>query len=192
MAIQYSIYGNGGVPGAPIDTDTPIAVVSGTSYTMSVAPGERWAFIVRASDTVTGLEELNVDSLTHFAVDEDGLDVTGIPNAPSHLSARAKAAGTALVTWDYNPGGEGAPPQGFRVFIGTPTVSFTVPVATVLYHADLDHYAATLSGLADGSVYQISVRSYNLNGEEKNSAIATVTGDVDGPAAVENLAATVV
>ncbi len=185
---RYHIYRNT-VSGGSIDYTAPVVtIISGTTWTtpaLSVNFVHR--FGVRAFDAISTLEERNTDATATLATDAAGADITRRPNAPSSLAVRATVAGTARVTWTYNPAGQGGAPTGFHVYQGTPTVSYGSPVATVAYVAGRVTFAVYLTGLADGVVYQVGVRAYNMTAEEPNPIVVSVTGDVVGPAAVENL-----
>lgn len=192
-APHYHIYGNDS-RGGPVDYTAVLATVTGTSWDSPTLPEEAVAtFAVRAFDPDTGLEEENVDARLTITLDDLGNDLTGLPNAPIGLAARASAGGTAVVTWHYNPGGQGSAPTVFRVYLGTPTPDYSTPAATVSYaSAGGRGYSATLSGLSGGTVYQVAVRAANASGEEPNTATVSVTGATVGPLAVESLTAVVV
>lgn len=192
MAIGYHVYGNGGT-GGPVDYATPLASASALTWSSPpLAAGESWTFAVRTYDTVSGLEESNVDARTSLTLDAVMTDVSARPNAPTGLAARAAAGGAIVATWGYNPGGQGGAPQGFRVYAGTPTVNYATPVAIVFYSTVARAFSATIEGLTGGSTYQVAVRSYNAAGEESNAIVASVTTVATGPLPVESLTATVV
>lgn len=193
MAIGYHVYGNGG-GGGPVDYATPLATVATLTWSSPpLAAGASWTFAVRAYDTASGLEESNVDARASLALDAALVDVTGRPNAPTGLAARPAAGGSIVATWGYNPGGQGGAPQGFRVYAGTPTVSYAAAVAVVPYNADARAFSATIEGLTGGNAtYQISVRAFNAAGEETNATVASATAVTTGPLPVESLTATVV
>jgi hypothetical protein len=193
MSISYHVYKNDGA-GGPIDYTTVVATTAGLSYvTAALAMGSSNTFGVRAFDTVTGYEELNTDARVTINVSATGADVTNVPPAPAALTAFAGPGGTATVRWKASvmtlPAGKR--PTGFHVYMGTPAVSYASPVATVAYVANLAVYSANLSGLADEAVYQIAVRAYNATGEEQNTGIVSVEGEVNGPGPVEDLAGSV-
>jgi hypothetical protein len=164
MSIQYHIYA-GDSAGGPVDYTAPIATVSGTTY---------------------------VDARARIVTDAGGVDVTGRPNPPTGLTARATAGGTAALAWTYNPLGQPSAPTGFHVYRGVGAVDYTTPVATVAYSPGLRSYRATISGLTHGTDYLIGVRAYNAAAEEPNAVTVGVTGDTTGPDAVDDLGATVV
>lgn len=192
MATHYHVYASDGL-GGPVDYSAAVATVSGLTWASpALAAGSRWTFAVRAFDTVSGLEESNLDARASVALDAARADVTGVPNPPTGLTARATAGGTARVTWAYNPGGQGGAPTGFRVYAGTPAVGYATPAATVAYSAGSPSFSATLAGLTDGAAYVVAVRSYNATAEEANTSTVTLTADATGPSQVPSLVATVI
>jgi hypothetical protein len=192
MAIQYRIYASPPL-GGPVDYSAPVATVAGLSWSSgSLSANARQTFAVRAYDTDTGLEDQNVDARLTVSLDALGNDITGLPNAPTGLGVRATAAGGAAVTWHYNPGGQGAAPSVFHVYIGTPTPDYGSPAAIVPYVRGGRAFLASLSGLADGVAYQVGVRAVNASGEEQNTATASVVGAVSGPLPVVSLTASAV
>lgn len=192
MAIEYRVYGNGGA-GGPVDYSAPLAAVSALTWASPpLAAGESWTFAVRAYDTTSALEESNVDARASLLLDAALADVTGRPNAPTGLTARAAAAGSIVATWSYNPGGQGGAPTGFRAYAGSPTVSYGAPIATIPYSDGTRSFSATVAGFAGGSTVAVAVRAYNAAGEEPNATTATAVADATGPLPVESLTATVV
>jgi hypothetical protein len=192
MATNYRIY-SGGMSGGPVDYSTPVATVSGLSWVTPALPANAIVtYAVRAFDTVSGLEEPNIDARVTIRVNASQADVTGLPNAPTGLTATPAAGATARVAWQYNPGGQGGAPTGFRVYRGTPAVDYGTVAATVPYSAGVAAYVATLSGLVDGSIYTVAVRAFNAVGTESNATVATFTADGTGPDPVNGLTATVI
>jgi hypothetical protein len=193
MATNYRIY-SGGMSGGPVDYSTPVATVSGLSWATPALPANAVVtYAVRAFDTVSGLEEPNVDARVTIRVNAAQADITGLPNAPTGLTATPAAGATARVAWQYNPGGQGGVPTGFRVYVGTPTPNYGAVAATVPYAAGKSAYLSTLAGpLVDGSIYQVGVRSYNATGTESNTTVASFTADGTGPSPVDSLTAAVV
>src|SRR4051794_34445716 len=126
MSISYHVYSNSGV-GDPVNYASVVATVSGLSWaTPALAASSNWTYAVRAFDTVNGLEEQNVDARVTIRVNASQADVTGLPNAPTGLTATPAAGATARVAWQYLPGGQGGAPIGFRVYVGTPTPDYGV------------------------------------------------------------------
>lgn len=186
--IVYKIYSNDGA-GGPVNYGVVVATTSSLAWTSApLAAGADATFAVRAYDNVSLLEDRNTDARVRVLVGASGEDLTGLPNAPANMTARPTAGGTALVEWTYNDAGQGGAPAGFRVYAGTPAVSYVTPVATVPYGDARMHYRATLSGLTDGAPYQISVRSYNASGEEANATVAALAASSTGPDPVDGLA----
>lgn len=86
MSIAFHVYGNGG--SGPIDYTTPIATTSSLAWTSGeLAAGAMWKFGVRAFDTVSGLEEQNLDAAAVITLDAGGLDVSNRPAPPNALRA---------------------------------------------------------------------------------------------------------
>lgn len=191
MSIEYRVYANDGAGGA-VDYGTIVATTSSLTWTSGAltAPGD-YTFVVKTHDTATGLEDQHSDCRVRVTLDGTGADTRGLPLAPSGLSAIAGAGGAATVRWQY-PAGPAV--TGFRVYMGTPTVSYASPAATVAVSAwgPGARYSATLLGLSDGVTYQVAVRSYNAVGEESNTATVSVVGKVSGPSPVVSLAAAAV
>jgi hypothetical protein len=192
MSISYHVY-SGDTSGGPVDYSAPVATVSTLTWdTPALAANTVVTYAVRAFDTVSGLEEQNVDARVTIRVDAAQADVTGLPNAPTGLTATPGAGATARVAWQYHPGGQGGAPTGFRVYAGTPTPDYGTIAATVPYSAGRSAYLATLPGLTNGSVYQVAARAYNAIGTESNAVVASFTADGTGPDPVDGLTATVV
>lgn len=139
---------------------------------------------------MTGLEEQNTDARVTIDVSASGVDLAGLPNAPTGIGVVAGPGGTATATWGYSPLSEGSAPTGFHVYVGTPTVSYASAVATATYAPALTFFSASLSGLTSGSTYQVAVRSYNATGTETNTSIATFVASTSGPTPVTNVSAT--
>lgn len=192
MATNYRIFWNGG-SGGPVDFASAIGTTALLSFSPpALATPSDNRFSVRAFDTVSGLEELNTDYV-RIVIDAAGNDITALPNAPSHLAARAAAGGGARASWSYNPGSQGGAPTGFRAWITAGgVVDYTAaPAATVAYVRGRLVYTAGLAGLADGVAYAVGVRAYNATGAEANVASVAVTGKASGPDGVDDLAAAV-
>lgn len=189
---EYHIYGNSGV-GDPVNYNTIIATVDGLTWTSApLAASSQWTFAVRAFDVISGLEEKNVDAYVNVIVSASQTDITAIPNAPTALTVTPSVAGSIIVSWSYNVGGQGGAPTGFYVYIGTPTVSYVTPAATIPYIAGSRTYTTKILSLTDTDVYQVVVRAFNATGIEANTDIMSVTADATGPAAPTGLMATVV
>lgn len=171
MSTSYHIYGNAG--SGPVNYGSVVATTASLTWTSSaLAFPDTWKFAVRAWDTVSSLEESNIDALVTVQLDGTGVDVSGMPTAPLGLAAHARAAGTIRVDWTQPRSG----PTGFHVYQGTGgTPSYVSPVATVPYGSGLTVYTALISGLTGGTAYTFGVRAYNATGEEANTATATAT-----------------
>jgi hypothetical protein len=193
MAIVYQVFSNGGT-GGPVDYSTVIATVSGTSYTTGtlMAPGD-YRFAVRAQDTVTGLVESNTQASVRIVLDANGNLVAPAPGAPLAVKARASMGGGCLVSWSYFAAGQAATPANFLVYLtagGTPAL--TTPVATIAYQSGVVAYSCQLSGLADATVYTVSVAAQSASGTVGPATSATVVGDATPPDDVDSLTATAI
>lgn len=182
----YHVYSNGG--SGPVNYAAPIATVSTLTYsTSALAYPSDTVYAVRAFDTVSGLEEQNVDARVRLVLDATGANVTARPNPPVNVWAAPTAGGGAVVHWSYNPAGQGAAPTGFKVWatVGS-VVDYTAAPVSVPYTGPVG--SATLSGLTDGVSYAIGVRAFSGSLVEPNTtAIASVTGDRTAPGDVDGL-----
>lgn len=195
MSISYRVYGDDGDgTGGPINYATPVATVSALTFTTGplAFPGV-YSFLVRAFDTVTGLEDQNGDARVTVRLDATGKDISLLPNAPAGLTATPLAAGGAKVSWIYGPAGQGSKPTGFHVYVGIGTPNYATPAATVAFHggAPSTPYFAKLTGLTGGTTYAVGVRTYNASGEETNVSTASITAVTAGPSPVVSLTSTV-
>jgi hypothetical protein len=192
MSIEYHVYGNTGA-GDPIDYSSPLATSSDLSWTSGslTFPGT-WSFSVRAYDTVSSLEEQNLDCAISIVLDSNGNDITNRPLPPTAIRAFALAAGSIRVEWYYPPSAGLNAPTGFNVYTGTGgSPSYGSPAAAVAFSTGIANtFASTLSGFTDGTTYTIGVRAYNATAEESNTNTVNVTADATGPAAVVSLTGT--
>ena len=192
MSTSYHVY-KGDNAGGPIDYTTIVATTASLSYAagaMPVSAITRWA--VRAFDTVTTLEETNIDATVTVITDGSGNDITNRPSAPQALTGRPTAAGGSTLHWMYPPNAPGGVPTGFHVYRGTPTVSYASAIGTVAFTAGRATYSFNDTGLSDEVAYQYAVRAYNATAEEANTTVIVVTGEVNGPTHVDSLAAVVI
>lgn len=191
MSTQYHVYTNGG-SGGPVDYSAAVATVAGTSWStppITIRPSS-WRFGVRAFDSVSGLEERNVDAAVALNLNAAGVDVTALPLAPFLVTATAGLGGAVQVDWFYPVSAARGvwKPTGFRVYAGTPSAVFTAAAAVVPYAARAS-FRAVLTGLTPGASHSVVVRTYNALGEETNVTAAVVVPTASGPAAVESLTA---
>jgi hypothetical protein len=194
MSTGYHIYANTGA-GDPINYASPVATItSPATMTWSSSalthPGT-WSFGVRAFDTVSGLEEQNLDCSVTIALDASGHDITNQPPAPVGLRAFATAGGTIRVEWTSPPTSAAQQPQGFYIYFGTGgTPNYASAAATALFAAaTANTFATNLAGLTDGTTYTIGVRAYNATATETNTNTVTATAVSVGPTAVVSLTA---
>jgi hypothetical protein len=184
----YHVYANTGI-GDPIKYASPVATAWGTTWASPPLSGAgTWQYDVRAFDSLTGLEEQNIDSVT-INVDAGGNDVTNTPASPVSLSVLARAGGSIRVDWAYPRIAAGAAPTGFHVYLGSGgSPDYTHPVATVVAgSALLGQYTTLLKGLKNGITYKVGVRAFNAVAEEQNTFTTSVVAVSIGPAAVVGL-----
>ena len=91
MSIAYHIYGNTGA-GDPIDYSSPLATSSDLNWTAGPLsfPGI-WSLTVRAFDSVSGLEEQNVDCTISIILDSNGNDITYSPQVRRRQFAHSRS-----------------------------------------------------------------------------------------------------
>jgi hypothetical protein len=193
LATRYRIYGNDGL-GGPVDESTPL--VTGLAVltwdTPALGAPSHNKYIVRAYDTVSGLEEKNVDSLLEIVIDAAGEDVTGRPVPPEGLLASPIADADLRVEWTHPQIHPTGLPTGFRVYKGTGgTPDYNTVAATVAYLGHVAH-RTTLTGLTPGTEYAIGVRAYNASGEEENDVVVLATPSDTAPSNVTGLASSLV
>jgi hypothetical protein len=190
--LAYQIFENDGLGGA-IDYTAVIATTAGLSWATPPLSAGTWKFGVRTIDTTTLLGDRNLDAAVTILIAGDGSDGTNRPLPPRLVTAIPGAPGAIAVSWFYPTSAARLPtkPTGFKVYLGTPTVSFSSPAATIAYLAT-GSFRATVSGLTAGSPYQLVVRAYNAAGDDGNTNVVTVTPVAGGPSGVTGLAATLV
>jgi hypothetical protein len=188
MATEYHVYSNTGA-GDPIDYSSVVETTASLTYTTSALsfPGA-WSFGVRAFDTVSGLEEQNLDCALTIVLDASGDDITNRPAPPSGLRAIALAGGSVRAEWFYPPASGPRTPTGFHVFAGVGSLSYATPTATVLYSQRIaNSYFTDMTGFTDGTTLTIGVRAYNATADDMNTHTITVTATARGPAPVDGL-----
>lgn len=186
MATNYRIFINDGL-GGPIDYGTVHATTAALTWPSAPLTAGTWRFGVRAFDTVSGMEEANVDAVVEIVIDASLEDHSAVPRPPIALSAVATANGGCHLVWAY-PRGSDTLPAGFHVYLGSPTPDYLTPVETVTA-TGATQYAVDLTGLTDGITYQIGVRAFSAAAlEEQNTTTTTITADATAPANVQNLA----
>jgi hypothetical protein len=189
MATAYYIYTNTGA-GDPINYSAPAATVSTLTWTSSTLsfPGT-WSFGVRAFDTVSGLEEQNLDCSVNVTLSTSGVDVSNQPLPAVGVRAFPMSAGSVRLEWPYPIVNRARVPTGFNIYIGTGgTPNYSSPAATVLFDAGIaNSFVCNLTGLFNGTIYTIGVRAYNASAEESNTNTVTVTADATGPSPVVQL-----
>jgi len=188
VGLFYRIYA-GNTSGGPVDYTTVLASTVATSWTSAaLAPGTSQRFAVRVYDPATGYDDGNVDAVITITLDSSGCDISSLPNAPTALTASPGPSGTLVLRWAVlTPPGSTNAPSGFYAYLGTGSLSYGTPAATVPYVSGLTLYTATLSGLTDGTTYTIGVRAFNAIGSEANTATTTATASTTGPLPISSL-----
>jgi hypothetical protein len=188
MSIEYHVYSNTGA-GDPINYSSAVDTTATLNYTTSSLsyPGT-WSFGVRAFDTVSGLEEQNLDCALTVVLDASGNDITNRPGPPSGVRSFALAGGMVRVEWFFPPTSGPRTPIGFHVYTGVGPLTYATPTATVLYSQGIaNSYVTNVPGLTDGTTYTIGVRAFNATAEEMNTNTATVMAIATGPGPVDGL-----
>lgn len=186
MAVAYRIYSNHG-NGGPVDFSAPIAITAGLTYsTGPLGLSTDTTFVVRAYDTVTGIEEANTGPGVQIAVGADGTDASSLPNATHALTLSPAAGGGARVSWAYAPAGSFGTPTGFSVYLTEGTAANeSSPAATVAYVPNQVGYSCVLPGPYALSAYTATVRSSNAAGVGSDVTPVTVTLGLPAPFAME-------
>lgn len=181
MAIEYHVYAND-YAGGPVDYTTPVATVSAPTYTPAAIPFDSdVTFAVRAFDTVSTLEERNVTVRFRLLTGPAGEDLNNVPLPPPFVSVTPYGADTLAVSWV--PSKVGPTPTEYRVYAGTPTVSYAVAVETE-DHLDMPAFRVLLTGLTAGSEYEVAVKAFNGSGGSVPSTVLKATPVAGtGPAA---------
>jgi hypothetical protein len=194
--IIYNIYQNDAA-GGPVNLAAPVATVAGLSWPSPALPTPAdVTYLVRSFDTVSGLEDQNGDARVTVEFDALGNCLDALPNPPAGLTATPRAGGAARVAWTYAPGGQGAAPSGFHVYVfpasGRP--SYATPAATVSFTDSgvQNVFSTVLSGLTGGATCRVAVRAFNALGEEANTTSVPLTPSAVGPTAVVALTAAAV
>ncbi len=194
MATQYHVYANDGA-GGPIDYTTIVATTASLAWASSALayPGD-WRFGVRAFDTVSSLEEFNVDASVRLVLDAAGVDITGRPAPVVGLSVATVAGGSLRITW-FAASPTTPNPTGYRVWCqaGAGPVNFAAsPDATVPFDGTALVFAATIGPLTHGAAYVVAVRAYSGSMDDGSTAEVDAVPDANGPDAVDSLAAEVI
>lgn len=191
IGIIYRIYQNDG-SGGPVDYSAPIIETARllTDVEDVAYPGD-YTWHIRVYDSFSGLEEQNIDGRLRLILDASGNDVTRMPAAPSALAAEPLPGGDIRVTWLYmTPSGRSAPSE-FRLYGGTPVVSYATPLVVVPYTGDR-RYWAVATGLQNQQPYRFGVRAANSVAEEPNLVYVDAVSDGLGPRPPEELTITAV
>ena len=201
MAISYHVYTNDGRGGA-IDYSHAIATVAssvvGSVLSFEGKPLESPSdnlIAVRAFDDVSGVEEANTDARVRVVIDDDGRDVSSRPNAVVGLAARWTIGDSCLVSWSYDPSGQGGSPTRFDVTSSVAGMSaipglFSFPTRQVAFVPGLAGYGCRLDGLTTASAWNIEVHAVGasdaINGPTASASLSKQSGAL---AAVDGLVA---
>ncbi len=191
MATQYHVYANDGA-GGPIDYTTVVATTASLAWSSGALayPGD-WRFGVRAFDTVSSLEESNVDASVRLVLDAAGVDITNRPAPVVGLAVATVAGGSLRVTW-FAASPTTPNPTGYRVWCqaGAGPVNFAAtPDATVPFDATAIVHAATIGPLTHGAACVVAVRAHTATMDDGSAAEVNAVPDATGPDAVDSLAA---
>jgi hypothetical protein len=156
MAIAYRVYSNSGA-GDPVNYAAPAGTGSALTWTSAPCtyPGT-WSFGVRAADTLSGLEEQNIDAVVTITLDPSGNDITNQPPAPVGLRGFAIEGGAIRIEWTLPTTRPAKTPVGFNVFCSaTGLPDYETVVATVPYGKSIANaYVCNLSSLTSGATYR--------------------------------------
>jgi hypothetical protein len=117
-----------------------------------------------------------------------------LPMFPINLAATAIGGGKFIITFEYDPFGQGAAPKDFQVFEGaTPaTVNYAAPLtdsitglATIAYNG-ARVYEFTTGAFSDGTGHVFAIRGRNSSGvaEQNVYTTASITARASSPIAV--------
>jgi len=107
---------------------------------------------------------------------------------PAIGSVPVPGPATVRVEWAYPPTTGPKAPTGFHVYLGTGSVNYTSPAATVLFTTGIANtFGVNVTGLPDATTYLIGVRAYNSTAEEPNTYTVSVLTDATGPGPVDSL-----
>ena len=111
--------------------------------------------------------------------------VSGVPAAPSGLTATAASSSQINLSWTNNANNQ----TGFQIDQATSS-DFTQGLTTVTVGANVTTYSAT--GLSASTTYYYRVRAINSSGDSANTSTASATTQAQGtiPVAPSGLAAT--
>lgn len=189
MAIEYRVYANNYAGGA-VDYTTPVATVSSPTYTPAAIPvNSDVTFAVRAFDTATSVEEHNITVRFRLRTGSGGEDLALRPSPV--VRAWATPDGSSAVAVGWIPAVSGPKPTEYRVYGGTPTVSYATPLATVPYLDGIPALRVLVPGLTPGSSYAFDVLPKNASGtatQGSGACQATPVG-ATGPEAPPTLTA---
>lgn len=106
-----------------------------------------------------------------------------LPAWPTNALAVPSLAGIFLVSWSYDPWGEGAPPTDFQVFEGATAaaVDYGTALGTIVAEPSRVGYEFETGAYTDGTVHVFAVRARNSGGvAELNTYTAVPSTAEDG------------
>jgi fibronectin type 3 domain-containing protein len=172
----YNIY-RGTSPGA--ESSTPVATVSGTSFTdPGLTNGTTYYYKVAAVNSAGTSPQSGEASAT-----PTGVQAT-VPMAPQSLTATAGSL-TVRLSWSAPSSDGGSPITGYNVYRGTsPGQESGTPVATNVTTTSFND-----SGLTNGTTYYYTVKAVNAVGTSPASNEASATPQATAPSAPSGLVA---
>lgn len=184
MSIEYRVYAGSDTSGGPINYGLVVATTTDNAWTIpALNANEHVRYAVRAYDTVSGLEDPNMDVQVEIITDAAGNDISGRPRPPVHLSADAVAAGRIAVRWADLAPRDHRVANAYHVWAQTPgPIDYGLsPDAVVERVGSQAVYQAVLSGLTGGADYTIGVRAVNDVADDGNTDTVTVTAPASDP-----------
>ena len=187
MPIAYHVYSNLG-NGGPVNFSSPLLTTTDLScVTGPLGVSTNSTFVVRAFDVTTGLEEANTVATVRVSIGSDGVENTGLPNAPHALIFSAVMGGGCLVGWAYAPTSGQGIPTGFCVYLTQgSSIAYHNAAATIPYVAGQLGYSCLIPGPFQAATYHAAVRSFNSVGTEGNPVTQSLsTGGSSVPYVME-------
>jgi hypothetical protein len=169
----YKLYAAAwGADASTINYASPVATSAANPMTITGFRGTQTTgtryFAVRT--TTDGLEDSNTNAVA-FTI-SNGDWINNFPVAPMRLRGEVLVDRVTL-TWEYQPF-YSAVPHGFHVYAGSPTISYSSPVATVDY--DGEGVFSTVLPIVSSTQY--GVRAFTALWEETNTQTVNLEPEV--------------